>query len=74
MRPASFAAAGAVAHLTLGTQNGIESAKLEDLRHVAQWLERRLDTAEVGGSIPLVPTKPGRPLRPGRNSDEDDIA
>ncbi len=62
MRLASSAAAGAVARLTPGTQNGIESAKLEDLRHVAQWLERRLDTAEVGGSIPPVPTRPvGRP-------------
>ena len=27
------------------------------LRHVAQWLERRLDTAEVGGSSPPVPTR-----------------
>src|SRR5205823_2209835 len=25
-------------------------------RHVAQWLERLLDTQEVGGSTPLVPT------------------
>ena len=31
-------------------------AVLATLRHVAQWLERRLDTAEVGGSTPPVPT------------------
>ena len=29
---------------------------LAESRHVAQWLERRLDMAEVGGSTPPVPT------------------
>ncbi len=52
---------------------GIESASLAEFRHVAQGLERRLDTAEVGGSIPPVPTmvdgpQPLRVLWPHRDS------
>ena len=39
-----------------GCENSKYSASLAGFRHVAQRLERRLDTAEVGGSIPLVPT------------------
>ena len=42
--------------LTRMGQNGIDSGSLADFRHVAQGLERRLDTAEVGGSNPPVPT------------------
>ncbi len=34
----------------------LAKAKYFARRHVAQGLERRLDTAEVGGSIPPVPT------------------
>jgi hypothetical protein len=66
--------------LTHLRQNGIDSASLAQIRHVAQGLERRLDTAEVGGSIPPVPTTcdelgarshggfvcAGRIVRPGR--------
>lgn len=47
---------------------GMDFGPLAGFRHVAQWLERRLDTAEVGGSTPPVPTiayhvmEPNHPL------------
>ena len=49
--------AGAAGRLTRLAEIGIDSGVLrKEFRHVAQWLERRLDTAEVGGSTPPVPT------------------
>ena len=53
------APSGARRRLTLQAQIGIESATVRRSRHVAQWLEHHLDTVEVGGSIPPVPTIPG---------------
>ena len=55
-------AQGQARALTPERRVGTKWPLIEHLRrHVAQWLERFLDTEEAGGSIPPVPTHPPPP-------------